>query len=270
MGRHRTPRTPHARRALLLAAVAALAAVLLPGAPASATSYSNYGHLDAASQAANGRVSILGWAYDPVRSSASDLVEVYLDGRLSARAWAASPRADVDRARHVTGKHGFGGSFNAHADAHVLTVYADPVTSGRSHWLIGVAYLNGYRPWAGARIVAEARKYVGYPYRDGGAGPTGFDCSGYTQFVYYHAGVANLVHNAETQRRQVRLIPGSQAQPGDLIFYMSGGSAYHVAIYAGGGPEIWRGYQYAATTPGEGVRYQHIWSTAVEFGTDWH
>ena len=40
--------------------------------------------------------------------------------------------------------------------------------------------------------------------------------------------------------------------------------AYHVAIYAG------HGYQYAAATPRDGVRYQAIWSRDVVFGTDWH
>jgi cell wall-associated NlpC family hydrolase len=111
---------------------------------------------------------------------------------------------------------------------------------------------------AGARIIATARRYLGTPY--GGQ----FDCSGYTQVVYRQAGVANLIHNAEAQRNQMRLIPGSQARPGDLIFYMSGGSAYHVAIFAGGG------MQYAANVPGGSVLLQGVWSTDVEFGTDWH
>lgn len=110
----------------------------------------------------------------------------------------------------------------------------------------------------GAKILAVARSYLGTPY--GGQ----FDCSGYTQLVYRQAGIANLVHNSEGQREQMRIIPGSQARPGDLIFYMSGGSAYHVAIFAGGG------MQYAANVPGGGVVYQGIWSNDIEFGTDWH
>jgi cell wall-associated NlpC family hydrolase len=111
---------------------------------------------------------------------------------------------------------------------------------------------------AGARILGIARSYLGTPY--GGQ----FDCSGYTQLVYRRAGVANLVHNAEAQRKQVRIVPGSQARPGDLIFYMSGGSAYHVAIFAG------RGMQYAANVPGGSVVYQGVWSNDIVFGTDWH
>lgn len=270
MGRHRAARPPHARRLLLLLTGAALAASLLPVSSASAKTYSHYGYLDNAAQGTNGRVSLRGWAYDPRHSSVSTKVEVYVDGHLISRSTASASRPDVDRIRHVTGRHGFALCVAAHRHAHVVSVYADPIGSGRAHWLIGTADLNGYRSWAGPRIVATAKKYVGHPYRAGGASPSGFDCSGYTMYVYKQAGVATLARNAETQRRHMHLIPGSQAKPGDLVFYMSGGRAYHVAIYAGGGPRIWQGRQYAATTPGEGVKYQHIWSSAIQFGTDWH
>ncbi len=45
---------------------------------------------------------------------------------------------------------------------------------------------------------------------------------------------------------------------------MSGGSAYHVAIYAG------HGYQYSATDPQQGVEYDRIRPAMSVFGTDWH
>jgi cell wall-associated NlpC family hydrolase len=117
---------------------------------------------------------------------------------------------------------------------------------------------------AGARIIAEARKYLGVPYVYNGATPAGFDCSGYTMWVYSHAGVANLPHNSEAQRLVFRQIPQSSALPGDLIFYMSGGSSYHVAIYAGAG------MQYAAPAPGQNVKVESIWSSDILFGTTWH
>ena len=118
----------------------------------------------------------------------------------------------------------------------------------------------------GARILAIAKRYVHAHYVEGGASPRGFDCSGYTAFVYAHARVHRLPHNAERQRRMhgMRRISRRAARPGDLIFYMSGGSAYHVAIYAG------HGMQYAAATPRDGVRYQHVWSRRVQYRTDWH
>lgn len=117
---------------------------------------------------------------------------------------------------------------------------------------------------AGARIIAEARKYLGVPYVSNGATPDGFDCSGYTMWVYAHAGVAQLPHFADSQRRLMHEIPESAARPGDLIFYLDGDYAYHVAIYAG------YGMQYAAPAPGQDVKLEPIWSSDISFGTDWH
>jgi cell wall-associated NlpC family hydrolase len=117
---------------------------------------------------------------------------------------------------------------------------------------------------AGSRIIAEAGKYLGVPYVYGGASPAGFDCSGYTMWVYAHAGVGSLPHNSESQRQMFRAIPRDQARPGDLIFYMAGGSSYHVAIYAGGN------LQYAAPATGQDVKIETIWSSQIVFGTIWH
>ena len=114
---------------------------------------------------------------------------------------------------------------------------------------------------AGARILAEARKYLGVPYVVDGATPAGFDCSGYTMWVYAHAGVASLPHNSEAQRQVLRQIPQSAALPGDLVFYMAGGSSYHVAVYVGGG------MQYAAPATGQNVKLEPIWSSDIVFGT---
>ncbi len=117
---------------------------------------------------------------------------------------------------------------------------------------------------AGGRILAQARAMLGVPYVDDGATPSGFDCSGYTMWVYSHAGVASLPHNSEAQRQVVRIIPRAEARPGDMIFYLSGGSSYHVAIYAGGNQE------YAAPAPGQDVKLENIWDSNIQFGTDWH
>ncbi|HEY2271665.1 MAG TPA: C40 family peptidase [Jatrophihabitantaceae bacterium] len=119
----------------------------------------------------------------------------------------------------------------------------------------------------GQRAVDVAKRYVGHRYTYGGSSPrTGFDCSGYTLYSYRRAGVARLPHNTNAQEHAPHMhrISRAHARPGDLIFYMSGGSSYHVAIFAG------HGMQYAAATPQDGVVYQHIWSRRVQFRTDWH
>lgn len=80
-------------------------------------------------------------------------------------------------------------------------------------------------------VLAYAQQYTGITYRWGGTSPaTGFDCSGYTQFVFAKIGV-ELPRTAEAQRQFAT--PVSDPRPGDLVFW--GAPAWHMAIYAGDG-----------------------------------
>lgn len=67
------------------------------------------------------------------------------------------------------------------------------------------------------------------PYRYGGTGPSSYDCSGLVYKSYRQAGVA-IPRTADQQYHwyRSRHIPASQARWGDLVFWVSGGSAYHV------------------------------------------
>lgn len=111
----------------------------------------------------------------------------------------------------------------------------------------------------GSTIVAIAMRYLGVPYVYGGASPRGFDCSGFTSYVFAQVGIS-LARSADGQYRTVPRIARSQAQPGDLVFYLSGGSAYHVGIFLGGNRMI------AAPHTGTVVRVQDIYSANVAFG----
>jgi cell wall-associated NlpC family hydrolase len=87
----------------------------------------------------------------------------------------------------------------------------------------------------GARAAAIAHRYLGIPYRWGGASPrTGFDCSGFVLYVYAKVGVS-LPHNAAAQYRYGRAVSRSALQPGDLVFFNGLG---HNGIYVGGGKFI--------------------------------
>lgn len=257
--------------ASLVGVAAVVISAVLPVAWASAAVGSPTGHVDVVGQNAQGLIRVSGWAFDHYRPSASSTVDIVVNGRPAARVTASLPRNDVDRAFKIAGKHGFSWSAKL-GRAQVVTVYARTAIPGGAHRLIATAYLNGAKPpapaSAGARIITEAKKFLGtnHPgYVDGGTSPTtGFDCSGYTQYVYRQTQVTNLPRTAEQQRHAVRIIPGSQARPGDLVFYLSGGSAYHIAIYAG------NGMQYSAATTQDGIRYQGVWSSAVQYGTTWH
>ena len=102
------------------------------------------------------------------------------------------------------------------------------------------------RTGSGNNVVSYAESFIGVPYVYGGTTPSGFDCSGFVQYVYNHFGVS-LPRTTTQQENYGTQIPVSQAQPGDLYFWGNKGSAYHVAICVGNGKYI------AAPEPGQSV-----------------
>jgi peptidoglycan DL-endopeptidase CwlO len=79
-------------------------------------------------------------------------------------------------------------------------------------------------------VVAIAERYLGVPYRWGGASPSGFDCSGLVMYVYAQVGVS-LPHSSYSQYGMGSPVSRSDLQPGDLVFFDGLG---HVGIYVGG------------------------------------
>jgi cell wall-associated NlpC family hydrolase len=84
-------------------------------------------------------------------------------------------------------------------------------------------------------VIAYAKQFLGVPYVYGGTTPSGFDCSGFTSYVYRSVGI-NLPRVSRDQQNVGTRIPLNQVQPGDLVF--RGSPAYHVGIYIGGGQYI--------------------------------
>ena len=121
----------------------------------------------------------------------------------------------------------------------------------------------------GAEIAARALEYAGSPYRWGGSSPAGFDCSGFTMFIYGEFGV-RLPRDLEGQLASGRRIDRDGLIPGDLLIfentYRHGIS--HGGIYLGDGRFIhaadertgvvvsalentyWASRYYAASRPG--------------------
>ena len=99
--------------------------------------------------------------------------------------------------------------------------------------------LNGNGNSTGAKIVADAKKYLGVPYVWGGTTPSGFDCSGLTFYVMRENGIT-IPRTSETQYGAGTYVSRSTLQPGDLVFfentYREGIS--HVGIYIGNGQFI--------------------------------
>ncbi|MBT2476780.1 C40 family peptidase [Streptomyces sp. ISL-94] len=85
-----------------------------------------------------------------------------------------------------------------------------------------------------AAIVNFARAQVGKAYVMGGTGPSSFDCSGLVQAAYRQAGIS-LPRMSQAQSSAGTSVSLSALQPGDILYWGSRGSAYHVAIYVGGG-----------------------------------
>ncbi len=114
---------------------------------------------------------------------------------------------------------------------------------------------------SGQEIVSYAKEFIGVPYKSGGTSPNGFDCSGFTQYVYAHFG-GTIPHHAASQFGYGEFVEKSALQPGDLIFFKgsSGSSGIsHVGIYVGGGSFI------HAPQAGERVKISSLSGTTLYY-----
>lgn len=87
---------------------------------------------------------------------------------------------------------------------------------------------------AGQRIATYAAGYVGSRYVYGGTTPSGFDCSGFVQYVYAHFGY-RINRTATAQLADGYTVSRDSLQPGDIIYFGYGNTATHVGIYIGNG-----------------------------------
>lgn len=109
---------------------------------------------------------------------------------------------------------------------------------------------------ASGSVLSYAQQYTGIMYSWGGTSPsTGFDCSGYIQYVFGKAGIS-LPRTAEQQRQATTRV--SQPRPGDLVFW--GAPAYHNAIYAGDG------MIYDSGKPGIPTQKRKMFSGVTSYG----
>ena len=108
-------------------------------------------------------------------------------------------------------------------------------------------------------VLSTAAKYVGTPYVWGGKSPSGFDCSGFVQYVFKEAYGIDVGSWTVPQESAGTRISVSEAQAGDLYFWGDAGSTYHVAIATGGGNFI------HASQPGTPLGYNNIQNFTPQF-----
>jgi peptidoglycan DL-endopeptidase CwlO len=162
--------------------------------------------------------------------------------RISGKDWKTVPLSGGAVSRSLpknlsTGKH------------RISAIYLGTSTATRS-W-----DTTGLRVKAGTpKVVSVAKRYVGKPYRSGASGPSAFDCSGFTKYVYAKAGVKKLPRSSSAQHNVGNRVSRKNAKPGDLIW-----SPGHVAIYLGGNKQI------DAPRPGKTIQVRSIWQSNPTF-----
>ncbi|MCV2395096.1 NlpC/P60 family protein [Actinotalea sp. M2MS4P-6] len=126
-------------------------------------------------------------------------------------------------------------------------------TSSASRSAVRVANNPIPQSVSGNAVLEIAARYVGVPYVHGGSSPSGFDCSGFTQYVYAQLGIS-LPRTTGAQLNAGQAVSRADALPGDLIW-----SPGHVGIYAGGNLQI------DAPRPGKTIQFRAIWQSNPVF-----
>jgi len=123
-------------------------------------------------------------------------------------------------------------------------------TTTRTRWPVS----NTSAANAARRVVPTAEQYIGVPYRYGGTSPqSGFDCSGFVQYVYGLNGVDLPRTSRQMAGAGAAVEPSTRSlQVGDLMLFQQGGRISHVAIYAGNHRFI------HSSSSGNGVRYDDL------------
>ena len=113
-----------------------------------------------------------------------------------------------------------------------------------------------------AKLIARAKQFIGTPYKWGGSGPLGFDCSGFTQYLLREVGI-DLPRISSQQAASGPRISLDKLRPGDLVAWDNSSrnnGADHIAIYIGNGQVI------QAPKPGDSVKISTIWDSGHAWG----
>lgn len=169
--------------------------------------------------------------------------------KAAAAARAAAEARAAEEARQQAAASNAGNSSSSNNSSSQTTTSSSGSSSSNTSSSNGASSIS-VGAGTGSEVASYAQSFVGNPYKYGGTSLTnGTDCSGFTQSVYKHFGY-NIPRTSSSQSsygKSVSLDTGS-LQPGDLIFYTSGGHVNHVAMYIGGGQVV------HASNPDDGIK----------------
>ncbi|MCJ8015180.1 C40 family peptidase [Paenibacillus sp. KQZ6P-2] len=104
----------------------------------------------------------------------------------------------------------------------------------------------GTSVFADSSLNNVVHKTIGVSYKTGGTTTSGFDCSGYTQYVYKKLGIS-IPRQSSAQYKKGTSVSKSNLKPGDLVFFnTTGAGVSHVGVYVGNG-------QFAHSSSSKGV-----------------
>lgn len=133
--------------------------------------------------------------------------------------------------------------------------YRVQLSDGRTGWVSGTYLRVNDRQQMVNKVISTAKSFLGTPYVWGGESPQegGFDCSGFTQYVFKQAGYS-LNRISSDQAKNGIYVSRANIQPGDLLFYSfkANGVIDHVGIYIGNGQMI------HSPKPGDSVKITSV------------
>ena len=127
------------------------------------------------------------------------------------------------------------GSISGYVSSQYLTSTALSSSEGSSN-------SNTSSSATASKVISYAKTLLGKPYVWGAQGPNGFDCSGFTYYVYKNSAGITLPRTSSQQSKYGKAVSKSNLQPGDLVFFdtvgANNGVVTHCGIYIGGGQLI--------------------------------
>src|SRR5688500_3863290 len=145
--------------------------------------------------------------------------------------------------------------------APAVAVPAEPIVDAKTAAKAKAEKKERQRPPAATEeIKSIAMSVIGTPYSYGGTSPAGFDCSGFTSWVYAHVGIT-LPHSSSAQYSLggtngfTHIASIEDLQVGDLVFHATAGSGVgHTGIYVGDG-------QFISASSSEGVQVRSLFDS---------